>query len=189
MLKVPVQQWRPCVAQSAQVHGPQLRPEQKTQIITWRTYKTNNKAETTENTHKTCIDSARASSSTRLLFARTSYKHVQYGHKRRFCNNSLKQSDMNINRYVHARQYLRQNSWRRVATRGLALLRLQTRIWQMLPVTKRSRSCTQKHKQQHKKTYRTRRARFIHAGLPNVVELRTSNRSVLITETGLESGL
>ena len=79
-MKVPAQQWRPCSALSAQVHGTQLRPEQNTLIITLRTYKTNNNAETTETTHKTRTDSARAASSTRRFFARClawSYKHVR----------------------------------------------------------------------------------------------------------------
>ena len=132
------------------------QPEQKTQITTQRTNKTNNRAETTETTHKTCTDSARASSSTRLFFARSlsesfvwSYKHVQYRHMH--SNNSLKQSDKRTNKHVHASHHLRQNTWRGVASRGLALLGLQTRILQNLPVTKRNRTFTQKHRQQQQK--------------------------------------
>ena len=51
--------------------------------------------------------------------------------------NSLTQSDKSTNKQVHASQYLRQNTWRGNATRGLELLGLQTRILQMLPVTKK----------------------------------------------------
>ena len=73
--------------------------------------------------------------------------------------NSLKQSDKTTNKHVHASQYLRQNTWRGDATRGLALLGLQTRILQMLPVTKRNRACTQKHRQQQQKDIQEDRSR------------------------------
>ena len=52
---------------------------------------------------------------------------------------------------MHATQYLRQNTWHGIATRGLAKLGLQTRILQNLPVTKKNRAFTQEHRQQQQK--------------------------------------
>ena len=109
--------------------------------------------------------------------------------QKRFSNNSFKQSDKRTNKYVQARQYLRQNTWHGIATRGLAMLGLQTRILQNLPVTKKNRAFTQKHRQHNKRTYWRREAKVVHARLPNVGKLRTSNSSVLNTETGLGDDL